>query len=87
MKELQIRYTVTLPEYLTLEKIFDMFRYSGDRVVERISEHPFSFVMEHTIRYEDAGHLKRSKAFFEKQILGRWGNFGCKISNVEERPS
>jgi len=84
MKELRIRYTVTLRKYQTLERIFDMFRYSGDIVVDRISDEPFAFIMEHRIQAENAEHLAQSKNFFERQILGRWGSFGCQISNVKE---
>ena len=84
MKELRIRYTVTLGQFQTLERIFDMFRYSGDVVVDRLSEQPFSFVMEHTVHYESAEHLKRKMKFFQDHILGRWGSFGCKISGVKE---
>lgn len=83
MREKRFHYTVTLPPFLTLEKIFDMFRYSGDIVVKILSDEPFSWVMEHTIRYEDDEHLKRSIKFLNYQILGRWNSFGCKISNVK----
>ena len=84
MKQFKIRYTVTLPQFQTLEKIFDMFRYSGDVVVKHISDHPFSFVMEHTIQYENSEHRERSLQFFRRHILGRWGSFGCKVSDVKE---
>lgn len=85
MKEKRYRYTVTLPDYVTLEKIFDMFRYSGDVVVDKISDKPFSFVMEHTMVFESKEHLERQEKHFKGQILGRWGSFGCKVSDVRKR--
>lgn len=85
MKEKIYTYVVVIPEHSHLERFLDMFRYSGDRVVERISDIPISFRMEHVIRYEDLDHLKRCEKFFKGQILGRWGSFGCKILDVKGR--
>jgi len=85
MKEKQFVYTVEISETLRLTEILEMFRYSGDVVVSIMSDKPVKVRMRHTIRYEDPDHLKRSTQFFKGQILGRWGSFGCKISDVKEQ--
>jgi len=82
--KVKFRYRVTIPKNHHLERHLDMFRYSSDVVVEIVSDNPISFVMEHIINSENMEHLKRSKAFFLKQIIGRWGSFGCTISDLKE---
>jgi hypothetical protein len=75
-------YKITLRPYITLARVKDMLRYSGDRIIEKISER--EFILRHRMDYEDEEHLKRRIKFFTEMVLGRWGTFGATVSDLTE---
>ena len=76
------RYRIIIPWYLSLAMVKDMLRYSRDEIIDKISDSEFLFV--HRVDYESAEHLQRRLQFFERDILGRWKSFGCKVSDLTE---
>lgn len=83
MNSIEIVYIVTKPSHVSIDRIFDMFRYSHDMVLDILS--PDKWTMLRIIEYEDEKHLSRRINFFKTQIMGRWNSFGCEIEVTRGR--
>jgi len=75
-------YKIKIASNLSLVKVKDMLRYSGDKIIDKISEH--EFILLHRMNYEDDEHLQRRMKFFKGIVLGRWGSFACEVSELTE---
>lgn len=80
MRFIEIVYTVTKPSHVSIDEIFDMFRYSHDSVLDILSDD--SWMMTRIIEYEDFDHLQRRIEFFKTQIMVRWRSFGCEVEVI-----
>jgi len=72
-----LRYRITIPWHKGISDFMDMFRYSDDWVEEIESRKVY--ILRHFLQ-----HRQRGKAFFHKQIKGRWESFGAEVKLLDE---
>jgi len=78
-------YTVEVPDNLRISDLLEMLRYSDDEVLA-VSTFPRSLTLclRKRMIADDEDHINRRLKFFKGYVLGRWGSFGCKVSDVRE---
>ena len=85
MKVKKIIYSIIIPSFHSIDYFDDMFRYSGDEIIEsKIENNIKIYKLEHKMYYENKEHLGRCIKFFNTQIIPRWKSFGAEIKEIGE---